>query len=89
MAGNKSGAAKARATNLAKDPNYYSKIGAQSWKDPQRSRKTGFALDPALAQEAGRKGGKKTKSEETSYASPEEILAILAEAKADGSDVSE
>lgn len=64
MAGNKEGAQKARDTNLKKyGPDFYSTIGSKSWTDPDRSRKTGFALNPKLAVEAGRKGGKKTKSE--------------------------
>lgn len=64
MAGNKQGALKAAETNKKKyGPDFYAKIGGQSWKNPERSHKTGFALNPELAVEAGRKGGKKTKDE--------------------------
>lgn len=64
MAGNKAGALKARDTNIQNHgSDFYKKIGSKSWTNPERSRKTGFALDPALAVEAGRRGGKKTKNE--------------------------
>lgn len=64
MAGNREGALKARDTNIQNHgADFYKKIGSKSWTNPKRSRKTGFALDPKLAVEAGRKGGKKTKSE--------------------------
>ena len=64
MAGNREGALKARDTNRKKyGKDFYKNIGGKSWKNPDRSHKTGFALNPDLAVEAGRKGGKKTKSE--------------------------
>jgi general stress protein YciG len=64
MAGNKEGAKKAAETNKRKHgADFYKIIGAKSWDNPDRSRKTGFALNPELAVEAGRKGGKKTKSD--------------------------
>lgn len=64
MAGNREGALKAAQTNIQNHgKDFYKKIGSKSWTNPERSRKTGFALDPALAAEAGRRGGKKTKSE--------------------------
>lgn len=72
MAGNKEGALKAAETNKQKyGPDFYKQIGSKSWKNPTRSRKTGFALNPDLAKEAGRKGGKKTKSE---YKTKEEFV---------------
>lgn len=82
MSGNKEGALKARDTNIKKHgPDFYKKIGSESWKNPDRSRKTGFALNPSLAKEAGRKGGKKTKSEyktkEEEWTTPEEIRQLI------------
>jgi len=64
MAGNKEGAAKAKQTILAKNPNFYKEIGALSWSDPNRSHETGFAnLDEVTHRELSSKGGKKTKDE--------------------------
>ena len=62
MAGSKEGAAKARETILKKDPDFYRNIGGKSWKNPERSRKTGFALlDEKEHKELSKKGGKVTK----------------------------
>ena len=58
MAGTKAGGQKAAAKNLAKDPNFYSKIGAVGGKN---GRTGGFAANPDLAREAGRKGGLKSR----------------------------
>ena len=64
MAGNKEGARKAREKNLAKDPDFYKNIGGQSWKNPDRSRETGFALFPKEKHlELSKKGGQKTKKD--------------------------
>lgn len=64
MAGTKEGAQKAAQTNKKKyGDDFYANIGSKSWQNPERSRKTGFALNPELAIEAGRKGGKKTKDD--------------------------
>ena len=64
MAGTPEGAAKARATILAKDPDFYQKIGSKSWSDPDRSRETGFAvLDKETHIEISKKGGQKTKKD--------------------------
>lgn len=84
MAGNREGALKARETNKKKyGPDFYKNIGSKSWKNPERSRKTGFALNSELAKEAGRKGGKKTKSEyktqDTEYATAEELAEVFAQ----------
>lgn len=54
MAGTKAGGKKAAAKNLAKDPNFYAKIGA---KGGRNSRTGGFAANPELARIAGAKGG--------------------------------
>jgi uncharacterized protein len=54
MAGTKAGGLKARDRNLAKDPNFYAKIGA---KGGQMGHTGGFAANPELARIAGRKGG--------------------------------
>lgn len=82
MAGNREGALKARDTNIQNHgADFYKKIGGESWKNPERSRKTGFALDPKLAVEAGRKGGKKTKSDyktqKEEWTTPEEIRQLI------------
>lgn len=64
MAGNKEGARKAREKNLAKDPDFYKNIGGQSWKNPDRSHETGFALLPKEKHlELSKKGGQKTKED--------------------------
>lgn len=64
MAGNKEGAKKAAEKNLASDPNFYKKIGGQSWKNPERSHKTGFALlKKEKHLEISKKGGQKTKED--------------------------
>lgn len=59
MAGTKAGAIKTREANLARDPDFYSKLGRKG------GRKTGvmkgFAANPELARRAGRIGGKKSK----------------------------
>lgn len=55
MAGTKAGGQKAAAKNLAKDPNFYAKIGA---KGGHNGRTGGFAANPELARIAGAKGGR-------------------------------
>lgn len=55
MAGTKAGGLKAKAKNLAKDPNFYAKIGAKGGKVGTTG---GFAANPALARIAGAKGGR-------------------------------
>lgn len=56
MAGTKEGAMRARATNLAKDPDYYRNIGIKGGS-AIHTKPQGFALYRELAVEAGRKGG--------------------------------
>ena len=55
MAGTKLGGQKAAAKNLAKDPNFYAKIGA---KGGRAGNTGGFAANPELARIAGAKGGR-------------------------------
>ena len=55
MAGTKEGGMKSKAKNLAKDPEFYAKIGAKGGK---KSRGGGFAANPELARFAGARGGK-------------------------------
>lgn len=60
MAGTREGGLKAAKANLERDPDFYKKIGhigGSAWSDKLK----GFAANPALAKEAGRKGGSKTK----------------------------
>ena len=55
MAGTKAGGMKSKAKNLARDPEFYAKIGAKGGK---KSRGGGFAANPELARIAGARGGK-------------------------------
>ena len=55
MAGTKAGGIKAAQKNLAKDPNFYAKIGR---KGGQNGHTGGFAANPELARIAGAKGGR-------------------------------
>lgn len=56
MSGTKEGGIKTRDTNLKKHgKDFYKEIGR---KGGQKTGKKGFALNPALAVVAGRKGGK-------------------------------
>ncbi len=67
MPGNKIGGIKARDKNLAKDPNFYKRIGARgglaSGEDYQKgdSKAAGFAANIELARIAGAKGGRKSR----------------------------
>lgn len=59
MAGNRQGGLKAAQTNIAKfGKNFYRNIGSAGGK---KSRGGGFAANPELARQAGRKGGLKSK----------------------------
>jgi general stress protein YciG len=55
MAGTKIGGQKAAAKNLAKDPNFYAKIGSKGGKNGNTG---GFAANRELARIAGAKGGR-------------------------------
>lgn len=55
MAGTKAGGLKAAKKNLARDPDFYKRIGAIGGKNGTTG---GFAANPELAKIAGRKGGK-------------------------------
>lgn len=55
MAGTKIGGQKAAAKNLARDPDFYIKIGA---KGGRLGKTGGFAANPELARIAGAKGGR-------------------------------
>lgn len=78
MAGTKEGSRKAAKTNKERyGDDFYSKIGTKSWKNPNRSRKTGFALlSRETVAELGRKGGKKTKDDYRSTKTQAETEAI-------------
>ena len=58
MAGTKIGGQRAAAANLARDPEFYQKIGAIGGK---KSRNGGFYANRELAREAGRRGGLKSR----------------------------
>jgi general stress protein YciG len=55
MAGTKAGGKLAAEKNLARDPNFYAKIGAKGGKNGHTG---GFAANPNLARIAGAKGGR-------------------------------
>ena len=55
MAGTAAGGKLAAQKNLAKDPNFYAKIGA---KGGRMGHTGGFAANPELARVAGAKGGR-------------------------------
>ncbi len=55
MAGTRAGGLKAAAKNLAKDPNFYARIGAKGGRNGITG---GFAANPELAKLAGAKGGR-------------------------------
>lgn len=55
MAGTVKGGKLAAAKNLARDPDFYAKIGA---KGGRKGRTGGFAANPELARMAGAKGGR-------------------------------
>lgn len=55
MAGNRQGALKAAAKNLAKDPDFYKRIGRIGGENGTTG---GFYANPELARTAGQKGGR-------------------------------
>ena len=55
MAGTKAGGKKSKAKNLARDPEFYAKIGAKGGRNGHTG---GFAANPELARIAGAKGGR-------------------------------
>ena len=59
MSGTREGGLKAAKTNLERNgKDFYSRIGSRGGKNGHTG---GFAANPALAREAGRKGGKKSR----------------------------
>ena len=58
MAGTIEGGKKAAAKNLARDPDFYAKIGKIGGKNGTTG---GFAANRKLAQIAGQKGGRKSR----------------------------
>lgn len=58
MAGTRKGGLKAAAKNLARDPDFYAKIGSKGGKNGKTG---GFAANPELARIAGAKGGRKSR----------------------------
>jgi len=55
MAGTQAGGQKAAAKNLARDPEFYAKIGSKGGRNGHTG---GFAANPELARVAGAKGGR-------------------------------
>jgi hypothetical protein len=75
MAGNKDSAKKAAETNKRRHgADFFARIGAKSWDNPERSHKTGFALlTEEKHKEVSAKGGSKTKEDyKTTPELPEE-----------------
>jgi len=70
MAGNKEGGRKAAAKNLARDPDFYKRIGRIGG---QKGTTGGFAANRELAREAGRKGGRISKRRSVSSKIEEEF----------------
>ena len=60
MAGNKIGGAKSRDKNLARDPDFYKKIGSKGGS-AITDKKKGFAADPERARIVGARGGRISK----------------------------
>lgn len=58
MPGTKSGGLKAKATNLAKNPNFYKDIGSKGGKAPTATPKGFAAMTPERLKEVSAKGGK-------------------------------
>lgn len=57
MAGTKSGALRAKETNMARDPDFYKKMGAKGGSSP-KTRPSGFAtMDKERLLEISAKGG--------------------------------
>lgn len=77
MAGTKAGGLKAAQKNLAKDPNFYARIGAKGGK---KGTTGGFAANPELARIAGAKGGKI--SRRTKKAPVDDAVAMQADTDA-------
>lgn len=57
MGGSKAGGMKTYLTNIARDPDFYKKIGSKGGGSPKRQGPRGFAADRELASRAGRMGG--------------------------------
>jgi len=64
MAGTKLGGQKAAMKNLAKDPDFYKRIGAKGGRNGNTG---GFAANPELAREAGAKGGRISRRRATKW----------------------
>lgn len=66
MSGTKEGGVKAAKTNKERQgDDFYKRIGATGGKNGTGMK--GFACNPQLASEAGRKGGKKSKRTKTAF----------------------
>ena len=75
MAGTKIGGMKAAKKNLAKDPNFYAKIGR---KGGQNGHTGGFAANPALARIAGAKGGRISRRGKSKAAMTQDDVTLAA-----------
>lgn len=76
MAGTVNGGKKAAAKNLARDPDFYAKIGRKGGKN---GRTGGFAANPELARIAGAKGGRISRRTKTVVMTDDPIAAQIAD----------
>ena len=72
MTGTKAGGQLAAKKNLAKDPNFYAKIGAKGGRNGHTG---GFAANPQLARIAGAKGGRISRRKKAVTSSDEAAIA--------------
>lgn len=82
MSGTKAGGQKTAAKNLAKDPDFYAKIGRKGGLTPTDKLK-GFAANPELARVVGVRGGRISKRGKETFVKvieviPEERLNLFA-----------
>ena len=76
MAGTKAGGLKAAKKNLARDPQFYAKIGAKGGKNGKTG---GFAANPELARIAGAKGGRISRRRKTVVVATDSATTALSE----------
>lgn len=76
MAGNATGGKKAAQKNLARDPDFYAKIGR---KGGQNGRTGGFAANPELARIAGAKGGRISRRTKKIVTTDDQMAAQIAD----------
>lgn len=76
MSGNREGGLKCAAKNLARDPEFYRKIGT---KGGRNGKTGGFAANRDLARKAGELGGRISRRSESTRLTPEQAAKIRQE----------